>query len=88
MPYEHSQKYKQKHKNVWKMQQVLKSYRTMHTEVISTSCVMARRTKWRSCHAHTVIPIGKILITFHVTGLKSIHSKFHNIPSKFVGGVC
>ncbi len=59
----------------------------MHTEVTSISCVMARCQKWRSCHAHTVNPIGKILISFHVTGLKSIHSKCHDILSKFVG-VC
>ncbi len=34
-----------------------------------------------------VDPIKKILITFHVTGLKSVHTRFHDIPIKFVGGV-
>ncbi len=42
------------------------AYRTMHTEVISISCFTARRSKWRSCHAHAVNPIRKILITFDV----------------------
>ncbi len=45
-------------------------------------------SKWWPRHAHTVTPIRKILITFHVTGLKSVHTSFHDIPIKFVGGVC
>ncbi len=60
----------------------------MHTEVISISCFKAQCSKWRSRHAHTVSPIRKILISFHVTGLKSVHTRFHDIPIKFVGGVC
>ncbi len=46
----------------------------------------ARRNA-RSSHAHTINPIRTILITFHVTGLKSVHTKFHQISIKFVGGV-
>ena len=63
------------------------AYRTMHTEVISISCFTARHSKWRSRHAHTVNPIRKILITSHVSRLKSVHTEFHDIPIKFVGGV-
>ncbi len=59
----------------------------MHTEVISISCFKARCSKWQSRHAHTVSLIWKILITFHVTGLKSVHTRFHDILIKFVGGV-
>ncbi len=59
----------------------------MHTEVISISYFTPTRTKWRSRHAHTVNPIWMILISFHVTGLKSVITRFHDIPIKFVGGV-
>ncbi len=59
----------------------------MHTEVISISCFKARSSKWRSHHPHAVSPIRMILITFHVTGLKSVHTRFHDIPIKFVEGV-
>ncbi len=49
---------------------------------------LATHSKWRLRHAHTVRPIRTILISFHVTGLKSIHTVFHFISIKFVGGVC
>ena len=49
---------------------------------------LAKHSKWRLRYAHTVSPIRTILISFRVTRLKSIHTVFHFIPIKFVGGVC
>ncbi len=63
------------------------AYWAKFTEVIKVSLFPGTRSKWRSRHARTVNPIGKILITFHVTGLKSVHTNFHDILIKFVGGV-
>ncbi len=42
--------------------------------------------KWRPRHAHAVTPKWKILLTFHVTDLKSVHTLDIKINS--VGGVC
>ncbi len=47
------------------------AYKTMYTEVIHILLFMARQSKWRPCHAHTIHPKQKISITFHVTDLKS-----------------
>ncbi len=44
-------------------------------------------SKLRSSHTHNVNPIRTILITFHVTGRKSVYTKFHDIQMKFVGGI-
>ncbi len=65
----------------------LGAYRTRQSEVIHISLFMVRRSKWQPCHTHTVNPIRKISITFHVTGLKSVHTIFRDIQIKFVGGV-
>ncbi len=41
------------------------AYWTIYTEVISILFLMAKWTKWRTCHAHAVIPKGMISITFN-----------------------
>ncbi len=63
------------------------AYRTMYNEVIEILLFTARQSKWRSCHAHTVNRKQKILVTFHVAGVKDVHKIFHDIQIKFVGGV-
>ncbi len=60
---------------------------TMYSEVISISFFPARHSKWRPSHAHTVTPIQMILITFHPKGVKTLHSDFHENPTKTLGGV-
>ncbi len=63
------------------------AYWARFTEVIKVLLFSATRSKWRPRHGHTANPIWTIVITFHVTGLKSFHTNFHDIPIKFVGGV-
>ncbi len=62
-------------------------YWTLCSKVISISFFLARCSKWRPSHAHTVTPIQKILITFDPKGVKTVHSDFHENPTKSLGGV-
>ncbi len=61
--------------------------RTMYSGVISIWFFLAKRSKWRPSHAHTVTRKRTILITFDPKGVKSTPSDFHEDTIKSLGGV-
>ncbi len=57
------------------------------TDVLRLAPFLAKHSKWWPCHAHTVTPKQKILISFDPKWVKSTHSDFHENLIKSVGGV-